>query len=185
MVVAPLLIVGCDVARYNSEPKISTRRVASNTQIVNRKNTEWPKGEKAPEPPKSTVKVTEESSTQRVGSRLRGAGHNFSDEKDDPECVQALVKKSIRTRVGKGGSIIEVDLSFSGWGDEVLVYVKGLPNLERLNLEGAKKVTDAGLAHLVGLKHLKSINLEKTSIYGPNIDKLKSQNPGLQVERSR
>lgn len=48
--------------------------------------------------------------------------------------------------------------------DNVLAYIKNLKNLEALVLNGASKVTDAGLMNLKDLKKLKFLNLNHTSI---------------------
>ena len=63
----------------------------------------------------------------------------------------------------KEGDVISLDLSITRLSDAELTYVKRLPGLEWLFLNGTQ-VTDAGLRHLAGLEHLTLIHLAKTGI---------------------
>jgi hypothetical protein len=66
--------------------------------------------------------------------------------------------------------------------DKGLVHIKGLVNLEYLNLYGTE-ITDAGLANLEGLKKLKSLYLWQTKVTDAGIEKLKKALPQTQIIR--
>jgi hypothetical protein len=66
--------------------------------------------------------------------------------------------------------------------DKGLVHLKGMVNLEYLNLYGTG-VTDAGLAQLAGLKKLKSLYLWQTKVTDAGVAKLKKALPQVQVDR--
>ena len=66
-----------------------------------------------------------------------------------------------------------LDLSYTKITDAGLVHLKGLPNLEELDLVGCYKITDAGLVHLKGLTKLEYLNLSYTNITDAGLEHLK------------
>jgi signal transduction histidine kinase len=61
---------------------------------------------------------------------------------------------------------ISVDVSWCILGDAALECLKGLPQLQALDLNGTK-VTDAGLERLKGLRQLRTLDLSFTRVKGP------------------
>ena len=57
-------------------------------------------------------------------------------------------------------------------GDEGLAHLKGLTELQHLNLRGASGVTDAGLVHLEGMTKLDSLILDFTTITDAGLEHL-------------
>ena len=76
-------------------------------------------------------------------------------ETDDP--VVALEKLGARIE-RKRGEVVAVDFPDGNFTDAGLMHLKGMTNLETLDLHGTK-VTDGGLVHLRGLHNLLSIDL--------------------------
>ena len=64
-------------------------------------------------------------------------------EPDNADAVAALEAAGAELEKNGSGSVIRVDLRASGGGDDVLVHVAGLPQLEQLFVEGPN-TTDAG-----------------------------------------
>jgi hypothetical protein len=62
--------------------------------------------------------------------------------------------------------------------DQYLAHLKGLPNLEYLNLYDTQ-ITDKGLAQLASLKKLKSLYLWQTQVSPEGVQNLQKQIPGL------
>jgi WD40 repeat protein len=69
--------------------------------------------------------------------------------------------------------VVEVNLSYGPVTDAGLAYLKGLPQLQSLNLEECGKITDAGLANVKGLTRLKMLNLRRTNITDAGMVNLK------------
>ena len=63
-------------------------------------------------------------------------------------------KKPVQSVYLPGGKVTDADLK----------YVATLPQIEVLKLDGATKITDAGLKELTGLKHLKDLGLGSTQV---------------------
>ena len=57
--------------------------------------------------------------------------------------------------------------------EQLAEKLKGLPNLEELDLVGCYKITDAGLVHLKGLTKLEYLNLSYTNITDAGLAHLK------------
>ena len=72
--------------------------------------------------------------------------------------------------------VTDVDLSSTKVTDDELVHLKGLTNLQYLNLTGTK-VTDAGLEHLKGLTSLKRLDLDGTKVTTKGVNKLQKALP--------
>ncbi len=67
--------------------------------------------------------------------------------------------------------------------DAGLAHLAGLKNLIVLLLQGNKWVSDAGLVHLSGLKKLRKLSLEKTSVTDSGVSRFRESVPGCQVTR--
>lgn len=104
--------------------------------------------------------------------------------------------------------LAEVDLLFvDGPGEEGLVHVARLYNLERLDLGGkaitdeglarlaglvnlrvldlsGTNITDAGLEHLKGMEDLRSLNVRSTRVTPGAVDRLRRARPGLEIRSS-
>lgn len=65
--------------------------------------------------------------------------------------------------------------------DKGLAQIKGLTNLEYLNLYGNAGVTDAGLANLEGMKKLKNLYLWQTKVTKAGAEKLKKALPKCDI----
>jgi Leucine-rich repeat (LRR) protein len=65
--------------------------------------------------------------------------------------------------------------------DKGLEQIKGLTNLEYLNLYGNDKVTDAGLVNLEGMKKLKNLYLWQTKVTEAGAAKLKKALPQCDI----
>ena len=65
-------------------------------------------------------------------------------------------------------------------GDDDLVAIERLPNLEFLYLEGSP-ITDAGLKHLYSLKKLRMVTLSNTNVTQKGVDDLKRALPNTHV----
>ena len=61
--------------------------------------------------------------------------------------------------------------------------LKGLTNLQHLNLDGTK-ITDAGLPHLKGLTSLKELRLLDTGVTGTAVEELRQALPSLTIQHS-
>ena len=61
------------------------------------------------------------------------------------------------------------------------MHLKNIPNVVRLNL-AETKVTDAGLAHLEGLKNLKSLYLWQTQVTPDGAEKLRQALPDCNID---
>jgi hypothetical protein len=74
------------------------------------------------------------------------------------------------------GSVRRVAL-IGGQGDRaddaLLAVIGRLDRLEELNLNGSRRVTDAGLTHLRGLRFLRRLELSLTGVQGPGLVNLK------------
>ncbi len=68
--------------------------------------------------------------------------------------------------------VIMVHLQQRGVHDDDLLVLEDLPAIERLYLPGNPKITDAGLDHLRGLKHLRRLSLWGTGITDQGLAKL-------------
>jgi hypothetical protein len=61
--------------------------------------------------------------------------------------------------------------------DDDLRVLEGLTDVQQLTLSNRKKITDAGLAHVAGLKHLNVLVLDGTSVTGPGLRHLRGLEP--------
>lgn len=68
--------------------------------------------------------------------------------------------------------VIGLSLDLSDVTDAELVYLKGLAELQNLDLSGTK-ITDAGLVHLTGLTKLQELRLSSTKITDDGLEQLK------------
>ena len=83
----------------------------------------------------------------------------------------------------KRGEVVAVD--FLGWDkvtDTGLIHLKGLDNLQKLDL-GGTQITDAGLVHLVGLTKLESLDLSRTKITDAGIAELQQALPNCEISK--
>ncbi len=69
---------------------------------------------------------------------------------------------------------------FGGDTDSGLVDLKGLTNLQELNLT-ATKITDSGLEHLKGLTKLKVLGLRNTKVTDEGVQKLQAALPKCRI----
>lgn len=81
-----------------------------------------------------------------------------------------------------GTPVVSVDFSGTRVGDEVLVHLQELPQLEIIDLAGTQ-VTDRGLVHLKGLLTLKRIRLTGTRVTGEGAQGLREAIGGVVIER--
>ncbi len=78
----------------------------------------------------------------------------------------------------------ELQLPGSTTDKQLAQKVKGLTNLEKLNLGDCDKLTDAGLVHLKGLTNLKELNLRDCDkITDAAISKLQKALPNCYITR--
>lgn len=68
--------------------------------------------------------------------------------------------------------VIGLSLDLSDVTDAELVYLKGLAELQNLDLSGTQ-ITDAGLVHLAGLTKLQELRLSSTKITDAGLEQLK------------
>ena len=64
--------------------------------------------------------------------------------------------------------------------DAALERLKGLTNLEMLQLDGTE-ITDAGLEHLKGLPNLKWLTLHDTEVTAEGVEKLQEALPNCEI----
>ena len=87
---------------------------------------------------------------------IAGCGGGDSLWVVDP--VVALEKDGAKFKRNDQGEVVEVSLELTKITDAGLVHLKGLTNLQTLNLRFTK-VTDVGLEHLKGLTELQTLSL--------------------------
>ena len=68
--------------------------------------------------------------------------------------------------------VVEVRLPFTSVTDAGLEYLKGLTDLEILDLSG-RQITDAGLEHLKALTSLGTLNISNTGVTDAGLEHLK------------
>jgi WD40 repeat protein len=94
-----------------------------------------------------------------------------SDSSSD-EAVAALKKLGARIKQDDQGNVVELNLSRSKITDAGLVHLKGLPELQKLNIFFCPKITDAGLVHLKGMANLQELNLTGTKFTDAGVAQL-------------
>ena len=62
------------------------------------------------------------------------------------------------------------------------MHLKGLTNLQSLNLHGTK-ITDAGLAHLKGMTSLESLTLSNTKVTSAGVKHLQTALPKCKIRK--
>jgi hypothetical protein len=92
-------------------------------------------------------------------------------KRDDPAAVAALKKLPIRIEPDHLGNVWRIDAKDCDITGAALEHVKGLYNLEGLELSGTK-VTDADLAHLKGLTNLQWLYLDNTKVSDKGLEHL-------------
>jgi len=76
---------------------------------------------------------------------------------------ESIEMKNIEALQSVSEQITWLDLRNSGINDEMLGLIGNLPNLTKLRLDG-NPITEKGIIHLEGLKHLESISLYNTNV---------------------
>jgi Leucine-rich repeat (LRR) protein len=87
--------------------------------------------------------------------------------------VEKLGGKLTRGEETDGKPIIGIDLHGAKVTDVDLGQLRSAPKLQRLNLEGCKAVSDAGLPYLADLTSLEQLNLSGTEVRGDGLVYLK------------
>jgi len=77
----------------------------------------------------------------------------------------------------------DLDLYRTNITDAGLEHVKGLKHLRYLNLHWQKKVTDAGLEHLKGLESLQHLDLRGTKVTDGGVENLQRALPNCKIDR--
>ena len=105
----------------------------------------------------------------------------------DADAVAALEKLYAIISRNEQGEVVGVDFdTLVRAFDEIsitdaeLVHLKGLTNLQEINLNGTQ-ITDAGLVHLNGLVSLKKLNLSSTQITDAGVKKLQQALPNCKI----
>lgn len=68
--------------------------------------------------------------------------------------------------------------------DAGLVHLKGLTNLESLNLKGTG-ITDAGLVYLMGLTKLQRLNVGATGVTDEGVKQIKQVLPECEISNTQ
>ena len=96
---------------------------------------------------------------------IAGCGENTPDvdqdkpparADDDPAAVAALEKLGAEIERDEQDAVVGVQLRDTSITDADLEHLKGLPNLQRLNINLCGEITDDGLVHLKGLTDCRS-----------------------------
>jgi hypothetical protein len=82
----------------------------------------------------------------------------------------------------QGRPVIRVDFISTRLADAGLEHLKGLAQLQHLNLQGTH-VTDAGLEHLKGLTRLQVLFLGDTRVTDAGVESLRKALPALTIHR--
>lgn len=77
---------------------------------------------------------------------------------------------------------VRVNFAGTNIGDDALVHLKDLTELEEIDLSGTQ-VTDIGMSHLKGLTGLKRIRLNGTRVSNEGVDGLRQAIVGVVIER--
>jgi hypothetical protein len=96
-------------------------------------------------------------------------------KRDDSVALEALKKfedKKVKLETDYLGNVLRLDANDSEITGEALANVKGLYNLEGLELSGTK-ITDDDLAHLTGLTNLQWLYLDNTKVSDKGLAHLK------------
>ena len=108
------------------------------------------------------------------GNKYTGWVHSYKlFKQDDPTDVAALKKHKIRLENDYLGNVLRIDAKGSSIPGEALSHLKGLYNLEGLELSGTK-ITNDDLKHLEGLTNLQWLYLDNTRIDDKGLVHLKS-----------
>ena len=94
--------------------------------------------------------------------------------------VARLEDKGAKITKNEQGEVVEVDLYGTQITDAGLVHLKGLTNLQTLNLDGTK-ITDAGLVHLKGLTSLETLSLNRTKVTDTGVAELQKALPDCKI----
>jgi internalin A len=91
----------------------------------------------------------------------------------DPKALVAKYDRALKTEDDDPAKpVVGVDLSYTAVTDEELAHLRGLKGLRSLNLSGCEKVTDAGLPYLAGLTDLRELRLDGTGVRGDGLTHL-------------
>ena len=96
--------------------------------------------------------------------------------------VAALKKLGANIERNEQGEVVEVSLRGTKITDAGLVHLKGLTELQKLNLSRSN-ITDAGLVHLKGLTGLVALDVGNTKITDAGIAELKKALPKCSVNK--
>lgn len=103
----------------------------------------------------------------------------------EPDSAQAQVFEKLKdieaiVSLDGEGKIVAVEFENASQGDDALAMLKDIPTLKRVNLSGSG-VTDAGMAHLAGIKTLEYVGLEDTRVSPPAARKLGEALPNCRI----
>jgi len=100
---------------------------------------------------------------------------------DEDKAIAAIEAIGGRVeRVEKGGPAGCVHLHDSQGSDAGLAHIAGLKSLKGLYLDSTQ-VTDAGLAHIAGLTELDGLNLEESKVTDAGIGQFQESHPKVLV----
>ena len=96
--------------------------------------------------------------------------------------IAVLEEFGAKIKRNEQGEVVELSLHDTKITDAGLVHLKGLTNLQNLDLIGTK-VTDAGLVHLKDLTNLQLLRLEDTQVTDAGLAAMKQTLPNCQVTK--
>ncbi|MFO1043343.1 MAG: hypothetical protein U0941_16285 [Planctomycetaceae bacterium] len=120
-----------------------------------------------------------------------------ADEAASLTTIEELGGRYERDTQRPGKPVVAVDLNFTHATDAALKALADFPDLETLTLDKSQyphpkrrpiafpHITDAGLKELIGLKHLKSLNLRSNSITDAGLKELKELTALQSLDLSR
>jgi Leucine-rich repeat (LRR) protein len=123
-----------------------------------------------------TVKVWDISSLDKS----ENAAADVPSDKSRGDAVAAIKKLRAGIKQDDQGRVVEVTLRGSRITDAGLVHLKGLANLQALDL-AFTKITDSGLVHLKGLVNLQTLDLAFTKTTDEGVAELQKALPNCEI----